>query len=270
MVALGRVVVDDVEDHLDARLVQRLHHQLEVGHLLAVLAAVGVLVVGREEVEGVVAPVVAQSPLEQVRVVGELVDGQQLEGGDAERSQVLDEGRVGDAGIGAAQFRVDVGMAHRGALHVGLVDHGVGPRHTQRLVLSPVEERVHHDAARRDAGAVAVVATVGIAERVAERRLVPVDVARDRAGVRVEQELVGVAPMAGGRVVRSVDPEAVRRAGVEVGQVAVPHRAGPLGERHAVLGAVGVEHAQLHRLGDVAEDGDVGAHPVEGGAERRR
>ena len=91
-----------------------------------------VLVVRREEADGVVAPVVAQAPLEQVGVVEELVHRQQLDGGDAERSQVLDERRVGDAGIGAAELRVDVGMAHRGPLHVGLVDHGVGPRHAQR------------------------------------------------------------------------------------------------------------------------------------------
>jgi hypothetical protein len=35
VVALGRVVVDDVEDHLDAGLVQGLHHLLELLHLLA-------------------------------------------------------------------------------------------------------------------------------------------------------------------------------------------------------------------------------------------
>ena len=33
MVALGGVVVDDVEDHLDAGAVQRLHHALELAHL---------------------------------------------------------------------------------------------------------------------------------------------------------------------------------------------------------------------------------------------
>ena len=38
VVALGGVVVDDVEDHLDAGLVQRPHHRLELGDLLAVAA----------------------------------------------------------------------------------------------------------------------------------------------------------------------------------------------------------------------------------------
>ena len=35
VVSLGRVVVDDVEDHLDARAVERLDHPLELPHLLA-------------------------------------------------------------------------------------------------------------------------------------------------------------------------------------------------------------------------------------------
>ena len=46
VVALGRVVVDDVEDHLDAGLVERPHHRLELGDLGAVAAGAGILVVG--------------------------------------------------------------------------------------------------------------------------------------------------------------------------------------------------------------------------------
>ena len=39
LVALGGVVVDDVEDDLDVGLVQRLDHRLELGDLLAAAAA---------------------------------------------------------------------------------------------------------------------------------------------------------------------------------------------------------------------------------------
>jgi hypothetical protein len=59
VVALGGVVVDDVEDHLDAGLVQRLDHRLELQHLLPAGAVGGVPVVRGEEADGVVAPVVA-------------------------------------------------------------------------------------------------------------------------------------------------------------------------------------------------------------------
>ena len=53
----------------------------------------GILVVRREVADRVVAPVVAQPAIEQQRVLHELVDGQQLDGGDAELLQVLDRRR---------------------------------------------------------------------------------------------------------------------------------------------------------------------------------
>ena len=54
VVALGRVVVDDIENDFHASLMQRLDHLLEVLYLLALAVAVGVLVVWREIADGVV------------------------------------------------------------------------------------------------------------------------------------------------------------------------------------------------------------------------
>src|ERR1700677_4625165 len=56
VVALGRVVVDHVEDDLDAGLVQLLHHRLELADLLTALAGAGIAVVRREEADRVIAP----------------------------------------------------------------------------------------------------------------------------------------------------------------------------------------------------------------------
>jgi len=78
------VVVDDVEDHLDAGAVERLHQVLELVHDLVRPVARGVLRVRREEADGVVAPVVAQTALEQVGVVDEGVDRHQLDRCDSE------------------------------------------------------------------------------------------------------------------------------------------------------------------------------------------
>ena len=60
MVALGRVVVDDVEDHLDSRAVERLDHALELAHLFAVGAGGRVERVRGEVADRRVAPVVRQ------------------------------------------------------------------------------------------------------------------------------------------------------------------------------------------------------------------
>jgi hypothetical protein len=122
LVALGGVVVDDVEDDLETGLVQGADHRLELRHLLAELPGGGVLVVRGEEADRVVAPVVAQAALGQVAVVDELVHRQQLDGGDAEVQQVLDHRRVSEARVGAALVLGYVRMQLRQPADVGLVD----------------------------------------------------------------------------------------------------------------------------------------------------
>ena len=103
VVALGGVVVDDVEDDLDAGAVQRLHHALELADLLAARAASRVGRVRREVADRRVAPVVRQPALGEEVLVDDVVDRQQLDRGDAESMQVLDR-RVGrEAGVRAAQ-----------------------------------------------------------------------------------------------------------------------------------------------------------------------
>ena len=62
VVAFGGVVVDHVEDDLDAGVVEALDHGLE----LADRAACQVARLGREEADRVVAPIVAQALGEQV------------------------------------------------------------------------------------------------------------------------------------------------------------------------------------------------------------
>ena len=90
VVALGGVVVDDVEDHLDAGAVQRLHHALELAHLLAAASGRGVERVRREVADRRVAPVVREPAVVEEALVGDVVDRQQLDRGHAEALQVLD------------------------------------------------------------------------------------------------------------------------------------------------------------------------------------
>ena len=110
VVALGRVVVDHVEDHLDPRGVQGLDHGLELLDLLAGLTLRGLATAGGvrrvrgEEAEGVVAPVVAQPLVEQRAVLDELVHRHQLDRGDPEPGQVGGDRGVREAGVGAAQL----------------------------------------------------------------------------------------------------------------------------------------------------------------------
>ena len=89
MIALGGVVVDDVEHHLDAGVVQPRHGGAErVERVVLRIARLR-----REERQRVVAPVVRQLLLDQHAVVDQPVDRQQFDGGDAEPLEMVDHRR---------------------------------------------------------------------------------------------------------------------------------------------------------------------------------
>ena len=113
---------------------------LELGHRAAGLPVRRVLVVRGEEPECVVAPVVSQAQVEQPLVVHELVHRHQFERGDVERLEVVDDRRVGQAGVGAAKPFGDAGMGLRHALDVGLIDDRLVVRGQRCAVERPVEE----------------------------------------------------------------------------------------------------------------------------------
>ena len=209
----------------------------------------------------------------------ELVDGHQLDGGDPERGEVLDDHRVGDGGVGPADVVRDGGVVDREAADVGLVDHGLVDLVVGRAVVAPVEERIADDGARDVRGAVVDVRLVGVVELVREAGRVPRDLAVDGLGVGVEEQLGRVAPQALGRLPRAVDPVAVALARTDVGEVGVPAVAVDLGQRDAHLGqrlarlddgGDVLEQAELDALGGAAEQREVRARPVVHGAQRVR
>jgi len=95
--------------------------------------------VRREEPDGVVSPVVAQSLFLQERVVDELMDGHELQCGDAELFQVFDHRGVREAGVGSANLwrHVLVEVGH--AAHVGFVDDRIMVWRVRMLVVAPVK-----------------------------------------------------------------------------------------------------------------------------------
>jgi hypothetical protein len=140
----GGVVEHHVEHHFQAGPVQRVHHRLELADLPAGAARPdggGVAVVRREEADRVVAPVVRQPPRDQERFGHVLVHGQQLDGGDAQVKQVPDGGLVAQAGVGPAQRRGNVRVAHGEALDADLVQDRVRVAVPGAFVILPAECR---------------------------------------------------------------------------------------------------------------------------------
>ena len=187
LVAFGRVVVDHVEDHLDPGIVEMAHHLLD----LVDEGRREVARLRREEADGVVAPVVPQSLLDEIAVVDEGMDRQQLDGGDAETADVVDHLVLHEAGEGAAKLLRHGRMLHGEAAQMRLIDDRALPRGLRPALASPGEGRLDDAAFGHEARAVALVegeVGIGRADRVAEERRIPVAGRRsaawrrDRAG----------------------------------------------------------------------------------------
>ena len=188
VVALCRVVVDDVEDDLDVGGVQGLDHRLELGHLSAGFLRGRVGVMRREVADRVVAPVVRQSLGLERCIVRELLDRHELDRGDAQLRQVLDNRGVRHACVGAAQLLRDVRVAHRHALDVGLVDDRLGVVVARAAVALPVEEGVDDDGVHGCLGGVSALETKGVVWLVGEKVERILELSLDGLGVGVEGE----------------------------------------------------------------------------------
>ena len=179
-----------------------------------------------------------------------------------------DHRRVGQAQVGAALLVGDDRMLPGQPADVRLVDHGLVVGGARRPVQVPVEVRVHHHRARDVRRGVGVVPPVRVPELVGEHRLAPADLALDRLGVRVDQQLVRVAALPLGRVVRAVHPVPVPLARADAGQVPVPDEPVHLVQVDPRLGAVVVEQAELDPVGYLGEQPEVGPGSVIRGTQR--
>jgi hypothetical protein len=240
---------------------ERLDQPLELPQLLPLPPGGRVERMRREVADRAVAPVVPEALLDEVVLVDDVMDRQELHGGDAERAEVRDRLLGGEPRVGAAQVVAHAGMELREAPDVRLVDHRLVPRRPRKLVALPIERRVDHDALRDRGRVVLVVGLevgVGAAGDVRKHvRRIPVDRALDRLGIRVDQQLVGVEAPPLLRGPRPVHPVRVPPAGADLRQVAVPVERRPLGQRDARLVVVLVEEAELDVHGVLREQREV-------------
>ena len=181
---------------------------------------------------------------------------------------MLDDRRVGHARIGPADLLGDIRMLLGHALDVRLVDDALVVLVLRRAVVAPVEVGVDDDSHHRVTRRIGSVALLLVTELVGEQRGVVLDLSVDRLGIRVEQELVRVASLAPGGVVRAMHAIAVALSGGDGRQVDVPDVRVGLLDVDTGLGPVVVEEAQLHAVGGAGEQGEVGTAAVVGCPER--
>ena len=203
---------------------------------------------GREEAEAVVAPIVAQALLQQRAVLDEGMDRQQFHRRNAQAAQMVDEHGVAQGGEGAPLVGPQI-LAHLADTpDMGLVDHHVRPGHRGRPVVGPVEALIGHHALH-DAGRT----VAPIEGQVGPRRVHPIAVecvgvahlAGETAGIGVEQQFVGIEPMARLRLVGTMRAVAVDQARPGIRQVPVPDLVGAFRQVEAcdLPSARGIEEA---------------------------
>ena len=232
LIAFRGVIVDNVENDLDAGGVQGLDHALELSHRRQRIAGGGIAQVGGEERERVVAPVVGQPARDQMAIVRVVVHRHQFERGDPQALEVLDDRRSGERGVGAAEFHRDVGMARREPFDMRFVDHRLVPRRPQQAIRTPRELGIDHRRERRARRVVAIVGRQpGITDPIAEHRVIPLHRPRHRLGIRIDQQFRRIEAVAGPGIVLTLDAEAIQLARLDSGQVAVPDHIGLLDER---------------------------------------
>ena len=247
-------------------------HGLELGHLAAGAAGPDggrVAVVGGEEADGVVAPVIGEPPLDQERLRHVLVHREQLDRGHPEVGQVGQRGVVAQPRIGAAQLEGHAGMAHGEPLDMHLVDDGVGVAVPgPGGGVGPVEGGVDDQAAGDMGGRVERAGPVGVADVVPEDLRAEPDRPGGGPGVGVEQQLGRVAAHPTGRLPGVGGAVAVRLADAHTLDEAVPDAGVVVRQGDPCLGAGVVEQAQQHRVGHARRHREVGPARAWGGPQR--
>src|SRR5271170_1872241 len=92
-------------------------------------------------------------------------------------------------------------------LDMKLVDHGVMPRKVEPPISVPAKVGIDYHAFGHESGAIAIIANqvaIGITELITEQAVIPGQNAVDGFGVRIEQELRVIEPLANRRVIRTM------------------------------------------------------------------
>ena len=261
VVALGGVVIDDIENHFDPCRVEHPHHFLEFIH--GILGAGGAKTrIGRKVAERVVAPVVHEAAIDDMLLVGMEMNGHQLDGGDAEALEVGDGSLAGQTRVGAAQFFGNLGMPLCEALHMKFVENRVVPGCAGRKAAVPSKGGIDHAGEGGGRGGVGS----GI-----QNRGIPHKTPRNRFGIRVEEDFVRMETMSRGWFVWPMDAVAIDQPRPRSVQVAVPDLVGFLRKCQPPRlgsGFGGVEQAQLNKCGVLRKQREIHARAIPGRSER--
>jgi len=159
--------------------------------------------------------------------MNKLMDGHEFHGCDSQTGEMLDGPGVPQSRVSSPQLLGDVRVPDGKAFNVRFINHRLVRWCPGMSIIAPIKIGSDHNRFRDEGSTVFVIRrTVRIVEEMGEHRLVPLHLTFDGARVRIEQQLSRIAAMSFRWRPGSVDSKAVALAGPEIGQIAVPAKAG--------------------------------------------
>jgi hypothetical protein len=105
------------------------------------------------------------------------------------------------------------------------VDHGLVPGRIRTTVVAPGECLIDYFRERAKSGVVAFIEAqigCGAADGVSEERIIPAKIPSDGARIWIEDDLVRIKAVTGGRLERAVDSETIELTRVHIREISVP------------------------------------------------
>ena len=271
MIAFGGMVVDNVENELDAGVVQSRN-----GRSKCIEGTIdSVAGIGSEEGHRVVAPVVAQAALDQMPIIDKRVDRQQFNCGDPETLEMIDHCGGGQAAIRSAPCRRHVLAQLREAFDVRFINNRVAPGNGGPAFFAPGEGFVHNHTLRHTARIVAPVEReIGAcaAGAVAEMRIAPDESSRELLCIRINKQFVRVEAQSTLGVIGAMHPIAIELPRGHIAQVAVPDILCAFRQRYALdlAPTMAIEEAQFDFFGVRRKQREICSAPVPSCSQRMR
>src|SRR5262245_23387548 len=240
------MIIDNVEENLDAGIVQRSDRCLEADN--AFFAEIAWF--GRKEGKGRIAPIVSQPLFHQQPLVAKGMDRHKFDGRDSELNEMLDDCRMAKSSIGSAHGERDALMEIGQTLYVRFVDDGRTPAAPRSTVVSPCVRGILHNTFGHHWRAVSPVHREIAAMRartITEKRVVPDYAAVEPARVRIDQELIGVETMPFFWSIGAIHAVAIVLAGHYALEVAMPDLVSPQRQADAArfVPPVGLKQAEV-------------------------
>ena len=167
-------------------------------------------------------------------IVNVKMDGQEFNRRDVQAPQMLDSRLRPECDERASVLFRYLRHQVRESFYVHFVDQRSMPRSLGRPIVAPRKCGIHDGAERCVRRVVAIIerlVSVGIAQFVAEQRVVPFQIASNRPGIGVKQNFVRIESMSIAGRVRSVNAITVELIGINLWQIRVPDLVRPFAKR---------------------------------------